>query len=317
MRARLPMSLRVVFAGTPTFAVPCLLALLRSGVEVAAVYTQPDRPLGRGRRMEPSPVKQAAQTAGIEVRQPERLRGREVIAALRELKPDLLAVVAYGLLLPQVVLDIPRFGCWNVHASLLPRWRGAAPIQRAIEAGDTQSGVCLMRMEKGLDTGPVLLQLSAPLTGKETSGELHDRLSLLGAEVLADGIGLLRAGLIPQARAQPELGVTYARKLEKSEARLDWSQDARDLERKVRAFSPWPIAEAEVAGERIRIHRAEALAPNEQAILEAPGNVVQATALGIDIACGSGVLRLQDVQREGGRVVSARDYLNARPALRQ
>ncbi|MGQ0800161.1 MAG: methionyl-tRNA formyltransferase [Pseudomarimonas sp.] len=308
--------MRVVFAGTPAFAVPCLLALLRSGVEVAAVYTQPDRPLGRGRRMEPSPVKQAAQAAGIEVRQPERLRGREVIAALRELKPDLLVVVAYGLLLPQAVLDIPRFGCWNVHASLLPRWRGAAPIQRAIEAGDAQTGVCLMRMEKGLDTGPVLLQLSAALTGKETSGALHDRLSLLGAEVLTDGVGLLRAGLVPQARAQSEAGVTYASKLEKSEARLDWSQDAVILERKVRAFLPWPVAEAEVAGERVRIHRAEVISSDQQGSLPAPGNVTQATALGIDIACGSGVLRLLDVQREGGRVVSARDYLNARPALR-
>jgi len=311
------MSLRIVFAGTPAFAVPCLLALLRSGVEVAAVYTQPDRPLGRGRRVEPGPVKQAAQSAAIEVRQPERLRGREVISALRNLKPDLLVVVAYGLLLPQAVLDIPRFGCWNVHASLLPRWRGAAPIQRAIEAGDVQTGVCLMRMEKGLDTGPVLLQLSATLTGRETSGDLHDRLSLLGAEVLADGIGLLRAGLIPQPRAQAEVGVTYASKLEKSEARLDWAGDAFTLERKVRAFSPWPIAEAEVAGERLRIHRAEAMSPTLEPNVHPPGSVIQATALGIDIACGNGVLRLLDVQREGGRVMAARDYLNARPALRQ
>ncbi len=311
------MSLRVVFAGTPAFAVPCLLALLRSGVEVAAVYTQPDRPLGRGRRVETGPVKQAALAAAIEVRQPERLRGKEVIGALRDLQPDLLVVVAYGLLLPQAVLDIPRYGCWNVHASLLPRWRGAAPIQRAIEAGDAQSGVCLMRMEKGLDTGPVLLQLSAPLTGNETSGELHDRLSLLGAEVLADGIGLLRAGLIPRPCAQPELGVTYASKLEKSEARLDWSQDATALARKVRAFSPWPIAEAEVAGERVRIHRAEVVSPTLTSHSHAAGSVIQATALGIDIACGSGALRLLDVQREGGRVMAARDYLNARPVLRQ
>lgn len=311
------MSLRVVFAGTPAFAVPCLQALLRSGVRVAAVYTQPDRPLGRGRRIEPSAVKQAAHSASIEVRQPERLRGREVIAALRDLKPDLIVVVAYGLLLPQAVLDIPRFGCWNVHASLLPRWRGAAPIQRAIEAGDSQSGVCLMRMEKGLDTGPVLLQLGATLTGKETSGDLHDRLSLLGAEVLADAIGLLRAGLIPQPCAQSEAGVTYASKLEKSEARLDWSADALTLERKVRAFSPWPIAEAEVAGERLRIHRAEAMAPALQPSMHPPGSVIEAMAQGIDIACGNGVLRLLDVQREGGRVVTARDYLNARPALQQ
>jgi methionyl-tRNA formyltransferase len=308
------MSLRIVFAGTPAFAVPCLQVLLRGAQQVVAVYTQPDRPTGRGRRLDPSPVKQAALAAGIEVRQPERLRGSEVQKALRDLAPDLLVVVAYGLLLPQAVLDIPRLGCWNVHASLLPRWRGAAPIQRAIEAGDTQAGVCLMRMEKGLDTGPVLLTLSTPLDGSETAGRLHDRLALLGAEVLGDGMSLLRAGLVPQARAQAEQGVTYARKLEKAESQLDWQLGAAELERKVRAFVPWPVAEAEVDGERLRIHAAVMLAAEHAA---APGTVLGATADGIDIACGNGVLRLTAVQREGGRAMPVRDYLNARPALRR
>lgn len=308
------MSLRIVFAGTPAFAVPCLDVLLRGPHQVQAVYTQPDRPVGRGRRLEFGPVKSAALAAGIEVRQPERLRGGEVLQALRDLQPDLLVVVAYGMLLPQVVLDVPRHGCWNVHASLLPRWRGAAPIQRAIEAGDSETGVCLMRMEKGLDTGPVLLSLKTPIAETDTGGDLHDRLSLLGAEVLGDGLGLLRAGLVPQARQQSAAGVTYARKLEKSEAKLDWTLDAVTLSRKVRAFSPWPVAEGEVAGERLRIHTA---LPLSSVAAAPPGAVVAANADGIDIACGAGVLRLLTVQREGGRVMRAQDYLNAQPALRR
>ncbi len=317
------MTLRVVFAGTPAFAVPCLRALLKASVHLVAVYTQPDRPTGRGRRIDVSPIKQAAVDAGVEVRQPDRLRGKDAVKALRDLAPDLMVVVAYGQLLPQAVLDIPRLGCWNVHASLLPRWRGAAPIQRAIEAGDGESGVCLMRMEKGLDTGPVMLSLRTPIAAEETAGELHDRLSLLGAEALSDGVRLVQMGLIPQPRAQSDVGATYARKLEKSEARLDWSQDAVALARKVRAFSPWPIAEAEVAGERVRIHRAIALdhvaatqRDPDQAVSAAAGEIIAAGGQGIDIACASGALRLLDVQREGGRAMPVRDYLNARPALR-
>ncbi len=306
-------ALRVVFAGTPEFAVPCLEALIQGPVPPIAVYTQPDRPAGRGRQLQPSPVKRTALAAGIEVRQPESLRNAEVRQQLRDLQPDLLVVVAYGLILPQAVLDIPRFGCWNVHASLLPRWRGAAPIQRAIEAGDAETGVCLMQMEKGLDTGPVLLRLATPIGDDETAGELHDRLAALGAEVLRDGIGLLRAGLRPQPTPQPADGVTYASKLDKREAQLDWSQPATLLARRVRAFSPWPVAEAQVAGERLRIHRARPLATAPTA---APGSVLGASRDGLDIACGDGALRLTVVQREGGRPLPVADFLNARPELR-
>jgi methionyl-tRNA formyltransferase len=308
------MSLRLVFAGTPEFAVPSLAAALDPRDALMAVYTQPDRPAGRGRQLAPSPVKALARAHGIQVRQPLTLRDPDAQQALRELQPDLLIVVAYGLLLPQKVLDIPRYGCWNVHASLLPRWRGAAPIQRAIEAGDARTGVCLMQMEKGLDTGPVLLQRELGIGPGETSGELSERLAALGAQLLRDGLGLLRAGLRPVPRPQPEAGVTYAHKLDKAEARLDWSQPAVALANRVRAFSPWPVAEAELEGERVRIHRAEALAHDAGA---PPGRVVAAGRDGLDVACGGGVLRLLQLQREGGRVLAAADYLNARPALRR
>jgi methionyl-tRNA formyltransferase len=303
--------MRLIFAGTPDFAVPSLRAAARHN-EVVAVYTQPDRPAGRGRALTPSPVKREAIARGIPVLQPENFRSAPAREALRALQPDLMIVVAYGLILPQAVLDIPRFGCWNVHASLLPRWRGAAPIQRAIEAGDTETGVCLMQMEKGLDTGPVLLAQKTPIGPEETGGELHDRLAALGAQVLADGLGLLRAGIRPVPQPQPVEGVTYAHKLEKHEAKLDWSQPARALANKVRAFNPWPVAEAELAGERVRIHGAIAL---DERVAAAPGALVRAGRDGIDVACGEGVLRLRTLQREGGRPLSAADYLNGRPQL--
>jgi methionyl-tRNA formyltransferase len=301
--------MRIVFAGTPEFAVPSLRAAARRG-EIVAAYTQPDRPAGRGRGMQASPVKLEALGRGIPVLQPETLRTQLSRDALRALQPDLMVVVAYGLLLPQSVLDIPKHGCWNVHASLLPRWRGAAPIQRAIEAGDAETGVCLMQMEKGLDTGPVLLSQRLSIGADETGGQLHDRLALLGAQVLADGLGLLRAGMKPVAVPQSEAGATYARKLDKAEARLDWTQSADELARKVRAYQPWPVAEAQLAGERVRIHAAEALPLAHDA---APGTVLLARREGIDVACGEGALRLTRVQREGGRPVAVADYLNARP----
>lgn len=278
------------------------------------MYTQPDRPAGRGRNLTASAVKQAAQELAIPVRQPQTLRDPTEHEALRALAPDLLIVVAYGLILPKAVLEIPRYGCWNVHASLLPRWRGAAPIQRAIQAGDAETGVCLMQMARGLDTGPVLLQLSTAIGEHESGGELHDRLAELGAEVLRDGLALLRAGLRPVATAQADEGVTYAHKLDKAEARLDWAQPAAALARTVRAFHPWPIAEAELAGERVRIHDACVL--DHAAPSATPGTLIHAGRDGIDVACGDGVLRLLTVQREGGKALAARDYLNARPALR-
>lgn len=303
--------MRIVFAGTPDFAVPCLQAAARHN-EVVAVYTQPDRPAGRGRGLTASPVKQAALERGLPVYQPLSLRDPAAQAELAALQPDLLVVVAYGLILPQAVLDIPTHGCWNVHASLLPRWRGAAPIQRAIQAGDSHSGVCLMQMEAGLDTGPVLLEQSLELAADETGGSLHDKLAALGAQVLADGLGLLRAGLRPVARPQPAEGVEYAHKLDKAEARLQWSEDAQVLERQVRAFNPWPVAEAQLQGERVRIHAAQAI-PGVPGI--PVGSVLAATKAGIDIACGKGALRLLVVQREGGKPVAAADYLNARRDL--
>lgn len=304
--------MRIVFAGTPEFAVASLGAAARQH-EVVAVYTQPDRPAGRGRGLMPSPVKLDAIARGIPVFQPETLKTPEAQAQLRELQPDLMVVVAYGLILPKVVLAIPTHGCWNVHASLLPRWRGAAPIQRAIQAGDDETGVCLMQMEAGLDTGPVLLRQHTPIGDTDTGGQLHDRLAQLGAQVLADGLGLLRAGLKPIPQVQPAEGVTYAHKLDKAEARLDWNQDAVALARTVRAFNPWPVAEAMLAGERVRIHGAVAIADNHG---KAPGTVLAAAREGIDIACGQGALRLRVVQREGGKAITAADYLNARRDLR-
>ncbi|MCM2336649.1 MAG: methionyl-tRNA formyltransferase [Pseudomonas sp.] len=306
------MTLRIVFAGTPEFAVPCLRAAAERN-EVVAVYTQPDRPAGRGRGVAMSPVKREALLRGIEVLQPENFRSVASKDALRALQPDLMVVVAYGLILPQSVLDIPTYGCWNVHASLLPRWRGAAPIQRAIEAGDRESGVCLMQMEKGLDTGPVLLSQSLPIGDHDTGGQLHDRLAELGAQVLRDGLGLLRAGIRPLPVPQPEDGVTYAHKLDKAEARLDWSLPARTLANKVRAFNPWPMAEAVVAGERLRVHGAVALDDPHDA---APGTLLRAGRDGLDVACGDGALRIRVLQRDGGKAITAADYLNGRPDLR-
>lgn len=303
--------MRIVFAGTPDFAVPSLRAAAMHG-EVVAVYTQPDRPAGRGRGLTASPVKQAALELAIPVFQPETLKGPEARAQLRAHDADLMIVVAYGLILPKKVLEIPRHGCWNVHASLLPRWRGAAPIQRAIEAGDGETGVGLMQMEAGLDTGPVLLEKRIAIGENETGGSLHDRLAELGAQVLGEGLQQLRDGTLPAAQPQSIEGVTYAHKLDKAEAKLDWSLPAEVLARKVRAFNPWPVAEAQVAGERVRIHEAVAV---QAATSAEPGRVIAANKSGIDIACGEGALRLLRVQREGGKPVSAADYLNARRDL--
>lgn len=309
-----PSGLRLVFAGTPEFAVPCLDACRASGVGVVAVYTQPDRPAGRGRKLTSSPVKQAALAAGIAVEQPESLKSAEAQQALAAYRPDLLVVVAYGLILPRKVLAIPRLGCWNVHASLLPRWRGAAPIQRAILAGDSESGVALMQMEAGLDTGPVLLERRTAITREDTGGSLHDRLSRLGAEVLAEGLRRTLAGEVLVATPQPAEGVTYAHKLDKAEARLDFGRPAGELERQVRAFDPWPVAEGEIAGEPLRIWAARAIELDHDAV---PGSVLAAGRDGIDLACGHGALRVTALQRAGGKRIDAIDYLNARPELRQ
>jgi len=305
----MPSPLRLVFAGTPDFAVPSLRACLASGAEVVAVYTQPDRPAGRGRKLAASPVKQAALEAGIAVEQPETLRDKAARARLAAYAPDLMIVVAYGLILPKSVLALPPLGCWNVHASLLPRWRGAAPIQRAILAGDAETGVDLMQMEAGLDTGPVLLEARTPIAVDDTGGTLHDRLAVLGADTLADGLARVLRGETLVAHAQPDDGVTYAHKLDKAEAKLDWSLPAAALARKVRAFDPWPVAEAEIHGERLRIWSAEAV---DGAVDAAPGSIVGTSREAIAVATGDGVLRIRELQRDGGKRVAVRDWLNAR-----
>lgn len=308
------MSLRVVYAGTPAFAVPGLQAVAAvPGVQVVGVYTQPDRPAGRGKQLAMSPVKQQALELGVPVLQPESLKSAEDQAALAALQPELMVVVAYGLILPRAVLALPRHGCWNVHGSLLPRWRGAAPIQRAIEAGDAETGVQLMQMEAGLDTGPVLLERRTPIRSDDTGGRLHDRLMTLGAELLDEGLRRLLAGHLPAAVPQAIKGVTYARKLEKSEALLDWTLPALTLERKVRAFHPWPVAQGDLAGDPVQVLEAEVVGGQPGA---APGQVLRADRAGIAVACGADALRILRLKRAGGRELAAWDYLNGRPALR-
>jgi len=301
--------LRLVFAGTPEFAVPCLEACLAAQADVVAVYTQPDRPAGRGRKLTPSPVKQRALDATISVEQPETLKALDAQQRLAAYAPDLMIVVAYGLILPKKVLAIPRLGCWNVHASLLPRWRGAAPIQRAILAGDAETGIDLMQMEAGLDTGPVLIERRTPIGDDDTGGSLHDRLATLGADALAEGLARVARGETLTPRVQAETGVAYAHKIEKSEGRLDWNEPASVLARKVRAFDPWPGTEAELWGERVRIWSAEAIDARTH---QPPGTIVATGRDAIDVATGKGLLRIVEVQREGGRRISVRDWQNAR-----
>ena len=301
--------LRILFAGTPDFAVASLRKLISRGFPPVAVFTQPDRPAGRGREPQASPVKQAALAAGIPVHQPPSLREDEAREEIASLKPDLMVVVAYGLILPAAILEIPVHGCWNIHASLLPRWRGAAPIQRAIEAGDGETGVCIMQMDTGLDTGPIIHQERITLDGSETGGSLHDRLAALGADTLLICLRRLTGGERLRPIAQPGRGVSYAGKLDKREARIDWSEPAALLERRVRAFDPWPVAWCSIAGERTRIWRAAVI--RDSAGLS-PGSVIRADRRGIDVATGRDTLRLLELQPPGKRRMSAADYLNSR-----
>lgn len=300
----------LVFAGTPDFAAAPLRRLLDDGYSIRAVYTQPDRPAGRGRKPRPSPVKACALEAGIPVYQPASLRDAEAQTELAALAPDLMIVVAYGLILPESVLAIPRLGCVNVHASLLPRWRGAAPIQRAILAGDQTTGITLMQMDAGLDTGPMLAHTTLDIGPEETGGSLHDRLAEAGAALLAERLPDLLAGRI-QAQPQPEHGATYAEKLRKDEARLDWAAPASALERQVRAFDPWPVAQTRLDEAVIRIWAARALPAD--VTRARPGEVLAAGREGIDVACGEGILRLSRLQAPGGRALDAAAFLNGRP----
>jgi methionyl-tRNA formyltransferase len=299
-------SLRIVFAGTPEFAAEHLKALLNSTHQIVAVYSQPDRPAGRGQKLTPSPVKQLALQHEIPVYQPQTLRDPAAQAELAALKPDLMVVVAYGLILPQVVLDIPRLGCINSHASLLPRWRGAAPIQRAVEAGDAESGVTVMQMEAGLDTGPMLLKVSTPIAVDDSGGSLHDRLAALGPQAVIDAISGLASGTL-QGEVQDDSLATYAHKLNKDEARMDWSRPAIELERRVRAFHPWPICHSTLNGEAIKVHAA-ALGEGKGE----PGSILAADKSGLTVACGEGALRLTRLQLPGGKALNFSDLYNSR-----
>lgn len=307
--------LKVIFAGTPEFAALALQALLDSQHQVIAAYTQPDRPAGRGRKLTASPVKLLAQAHGTPVYQPERLKGEAEQQQLRELGADVMVVVAYGLILSKAVLETPRLGCINIHASLLPRWRGAAPIQRAILAGDEQSGVTIMQMDVGLDTGKMLVIETTPIHRADTASTLHDRLAKIGARTVITALDQLQNGSAKPV-AQDETQTCYAQKLSKEEALLAWNRPAIELERQVRAFNPWPIAQTHYEGEVMRIWQAQAL-DGVSANGAAPGSVVSATKAGIDVATGNGVLRIEQAQLPGGRPLAAVDLLNARKSLKQ
>jgi methionyl-tRNA formyltransferase len=299
--------LNIVFAGTPAFAVPALESLLRSPHRLVAVYTQPDRPAGRGRQLQPSPVKDCALRHGIPVEQPLTLRDDSAREKLAGYQPDVMVVVAYGLILPPAVLVTPRLGCINIHASLLPRWRGAAPIQRALLAGDRQTGVAIMQMEAGLDTGPVFKDRVIDIGPSDTAGALHDQLAALGADALLEVLEGLIAGTL-QPRPQSEVGVTYARKIVKEEAVIDWSKPALEIDRLVRAFNPVPGAETSWRGQQLKVWQAEPASLDGDA---RPGTVVSADEDGIVVATGSGALKLARIQLAGRKATSAADFLNA------
>jgi methionyl-tRNA formyltransferase len=300
--------MKLIFAGTPEFAAAALEALLAAGHEVLLVLTQPDRPAGRGMALQASAVKKLALAQGIPVHQPEKLRDpatHEPIRTACAQGAEVMVVAAYGLILPQAVLDLPRRGCINIHASLLPRWRGAAPIHRAIEAGDAQTGVTIMQMEAGLDTGPMLLAESMAIEARDTTGSLHDRLAALGGRLIVDV--LARLDDLPPV-PQPDAGVTYANKITRAEAQLDWAQSAAVLQRKLHAFNPFPGAVATLAGEPVKLWRGEAVKAGGR-----PGQILAADGDGIVVACGEGALRLTELQKPGGRRLASADFLHGSP----
>jgi methionyl-tRNA formyltransferase len=303
--------MRIAFAGTPEFARKTLVSLHDAGHDIALVLTQPDRPAGRGMKLQASPVKKYAQQHGLALAQPRSLRldgrfpddARQARESLLQANPEVMVVAAYGLILPPWVLALPRLGCLNIHASLLPRWRGAAPIHRAIEAGDAQTGITIMQMDAGLDTGDMLLVETLPIRADDSGASLHDRLAELGARLIVEALERAERGVLV-ATPQPAAGVCYAHKIEKTEAAIDWSEPAPQIERRIRAFDPFPGATASLAGEALKVWRAELCAGRGE-----PGTVLRADDAGFCVACGEGALRLTELQRPGGRRMPAHAFL--------
>lgn len=300
--------MRLIFAGTPEFAARALSALIQAGHDIPLVLTQPDRPAGRGMKLMPSPVKRLALEHGLQLLQPENLKGAEIQAQLASFAPEVMIVAAYGLLLPKAVLEIPKSGCLNIHASLLPRWRGAAPIQRAILAGDTESGITIMQMDVGLDTGAMLLKTRLPITPEDTAGSLHDKLAEQGASAIVEALGLLAQGQF-KPEQQDEASACYAAKITKAEAQLNWSDSADNVARTVRAFNPVPGAFTLLNGDTIKVWRAQP----EAAALGVPGEIITAVSDGILVRCGVGALRIQELQKAGGKRMSAAQFLAGNP----
>jgi methionyl-tRNA formyltransferase len=295
---------RLIFAGTPEFAATALLAIVDAGHDVMLVMTQPDRPAGRGMSLQPSPVKRLALERGIAVFQPSTLKDAAAQERIVATGAEVMVVAAYGLILPQAVLDLPYLGCVNIHASLLPRWRGAAPIQRALLAGDSETGVCIMQMEAGLDSGPVLLREAVPIGAEDTAGSLHDRLAALAARLIVAALARLPLAGQPQ----PEEGVTYAHKIGKGDALIDWSVSAAELDRQVRAFNPVPGAQASLGGEAVKVWRAAAVAGNGEI-----GRILRVDRDSIVVACGAGALVVAELQKAGGRRLPVRQFLAGNP----
>lgn len=296
--------MKLIFAGTPEFAAQALSAIVAAGHDVALVLTQPDRPAGRGMSLQPSAVKKVAQEHGIEVFQPLTLKDAEAQARVAAVGAEVMVVAAYGLILPQAVLDMPHFGCINIHASLLPRWRGAAPIQRALLAGDAETGVCIMQMEAGLDTGPVLLRGAFPIEANDTTATLHDRLAGLGASLCVETL----AQLPLPATAQPADGITYAHKIEKAEAQIDWTRPAAELDRHIRAFNPFPGAQALFAGQTVKLWQARPVAGSGPA-----GSILSVDKREVIVACGEGALAVSELQKAGGKRLPVQQFLAGHP----
>lgn len=301
--------MKIVFAGTPDFAVPTLQALLDSEHQICGVYTQPDRPAGRGRKLTASPVKALAVSANLPVFQPENFKQVGALEELAALKPDLIVVIAYGLILPQAVLDIPKFGSINVHGSLLPRWRGAAPIHRAVMAGDDKTGITIMKVVKKLDAGDMLYKIECPINADSTSSELHDQLAEIGAQGLIQVVNQIEQGTLI-AEPQDEALVTYAHKLEKNEAVLDWQKSALELDRQVRGLNAWPVAQTLYKGEVLRVWRSEVIDGES----DLPAGTISCQQHALDVATGNGILRLLEVQLPGGKRIAGKDFLNAHQA---